>query len=197
MDRRDILLRPAAKSDAASLAVLVDIAGHGLPAFVWERMKAPGQSLIEYGRARARRDSGAFSYQNATIAESEGEIAGCLVDYRLDDPYNIGNLDTVLEPLRPLVNLEAKAPGSWYVNVLATFPEFRGRGIGTTLLAAAEERARTCHATMVSIIVAAENSDAARLYRRLGYRERARAPLVQFPGSVHRGDWLLMAKVLP
>ena len=30
--------------------------------------------------------------------------------------------------VQPLVKLEAKAPGSWYVNVLATFPEFRAIG---------------------------------------------------------------------
>ena len=45
--------------------------------------------------------------------------------------------------MRPLVLLEAKAPGSWYVNVLATFPEFRRQGIGVQLLAVAERKAVT------------------------------------------------------
>ena len=94
----------------------------------------------------------------------------------------------------PLVALEAKAPGSWYVNVLAAFPEFRGQGIGARLLAFAEERARMHKATSASMIVASENAGAMRLYARSGYREVARAPVIEFPGCAHGGDWVLMVK---
>ena len=122
--------RPAAKADASALAVLVDIAGEGLPAYLWSTLKAPGQSILEVGRERAARETGGFSYRNAIVAEVDGEIAACLVGYRLDDPYDLGDLEQVPPLVRPLVLLEAKAPGSWYVNVLATFPEFRRQGLG-------------------------------------------------------------------
>ena len=134
--------RPAAKADAAALAVLVDIAGEGLPAHLWGTLKAPGQSILEVGRERAARETGGFSYRNAVVAEVDGEIAACLVGYRLDDPYDLGALDDIPELFRPLVLLEAKAPGSWYVNVLATFPEFRRHGIGLELLGIAERKSR-------------------------------------------------------
>ena len=117
--------RPATKADASALAVLVDIAGEGMPAYMWSTLAAPGQSVLEFGRERAARDSGGFSWRNAVVAEIGGEIAACLVGYRLDDPYELGGLADTPEIVRPLVKLEAKAPGSWYVNVLATFPEFR------------------------------------------------------------------------
>ena len=48
--------RPAAKADASALAVLVDIAGEGLPAYLWSTLKAPGQSILELGRERAARE---------------------------------------------------------------------------------------------------------------------------------------------
>ncbi len=187
-------LRPARKSDAAALAILVDIAGEGMPSYMWSRMREPGQSVFEVGRARAARDEGGFSYRNATVAEIGGEVAACLVDYRLDDPYDTGDLNVLPDMVRPLVELEAKAPGSWYINVLAAFPEFRGRGIGRRLLDLAEERGRAQGAKAASMIVASENEGAMRLYDRIGYREIARAPVVEYPGCGHGGDWVLMVK---
>ena len=188
------VIRPARKSDAAALAILVDIAGEGMPSYMWSRMREPGQSVFEVGRARAAREEGGFSYRNAIVAETGGEVAACLVDYRLDDPYDTGDLTELPEMVRPLVQLEAKAPGSWYVNVLAAFPEFRGQGIGARLLAFAEERGRAQKAKSASIIVASENIGAMRLYARSGYREVARARVVEFPGCAHGGDWVLMVK---
>jgi len=187
-------IRPARKSDASHLAVLVDIAGEGMPSEMWGTMKAPGQSLLEFGRSRAARDTGAFSFRNAVMIEVDGEVAGCLIDYRLDDPYDTGDLDALPAAVRPLVELEAQAPGSWYINVLATFPEFRGLGLGSRLLGHAEERARAAGAREASIIVASENEGAVRLYARLGYVERARRPVVTFPGEIRGGDWVLLIK---
>ena len=189
--------RPAAKADASALAVLVDIAGEGLPAHLWNTLKAPGQSILEVGRERAARETGGFSYRNAIIAEVDGEIAACLVGYRLDDPYDLGDLEQAPPVVRPLVLLEAKARGSWYVNVLATFPEFRRCGIGIELLGIAEGKAREEGAHALSVIVAAENERAARLYAAAGYEALATEPIFAFPGCPHGGDWLLMVKPLP
>ena len=137
------IFRPATKADAAALAVLVDIAGEGLPAYMWSTLKAPAQSLLEFGRERAQREQGGFSYRNSVVAEVGGEVAASLVGYRLDDPYDLeGSLAETPDIVRPLVRLEARAPGSWYVNVLATFPEFRRQGIAGRLLEIAERTAR-------------------------------------------------------
>jgi len=192
-----LTFRPAAKADAAALAVLVDIAGEGLPAHLWSTLNAPGQSILEVGRERAARETGGFSYRNAIVAEVGGEVAGCLVGYRLDDPYDLSGLEEVPPLVRPLVLLEAKAPGSWYVNVLATFPEFRRKGIGMELLGIAEQKAREQGAPALSVIVAAENERAARLYAAAGYEVLAAEPIFAFPGCPHGGDWVLMVKPLP
>jgi len=194
MPKVEATIRPARKADAAALAALIDIAGEGLPVFLWTGMKAPEQSVFEFGRARAARDEGGFSYKNATVAEVDGEVVAALVDYRLEAPYETGDLAKLPEVVRPLVTLEAKAPGSWYINVVASFPEFRGQGIGARLLALAEERGRAQGAKSASMIVASENAGAMRLYDRSGYRETARAAVVEFPGCAHGGDWVLMAK---
>jgi ribosomal protein S18 acetylase RimI-like enzyme len=193
----NVTFRPAVKADASALAVLIDIAGEGLPAYLWSTLKAPGQSILEVGRERAAREEGGFSYRNTIVAEVEGEIAACLVGYRLDDPYDPGNLEEVPPLVRPLVLLEAKAPGSWYVNVLATLPEFRRRGLGMALLGIAEQKALEHGAPALSVIVADGNERAARLYHRAGFTARARQPLVTYPGCPHSGDWVLLVKSLP
>jgi ribosomal protein S18 acetylase RimI-like enzyme len=188
--------RAATKADAAALAVLVDIAGEGLPAHLWSTIRAPGQSILEMGRERAAREEGGFSYRNAIVAELDGEIAACLVGYCLDDPYDLPDLDDVPEVVQPLVKLEAKAPSSWYVNVLATFPEFRRRGLARKLLDLAETKAVEAGAPSLSVIIAGENERAIRLYASADYGPLASEPVLMFRGCPHGGDWLLMVKSL-
>jgi ribosomal protein S18 acetylase RimI-like enzyme len=191
------IFRPATKADASALAVLVDIAGEGMPAYMWSTLKKPGQSLLEVGRERAQREAGGFSYRNSIVAEVGGEIAASLVGYRLDDPYDLeGSLAETPEIVRPLVRLEAKAPGSWYVNVLATFPEFRRQGVAGRLLEIAEDKAREERAPSLSVIVASWNAPAARLYTSAGYAGLARETALPYPGCPHQGDWVLMVKPL-
>lgn len=196
VDKISPVIRPARKSDGASLAILVDIAGEGMPVYLWSSMRTPGQSAMEVGRARAAREEGGFSYRNTLVVEIEGGVAAILVDYKLADPYDTGDLSKLPEIVRPLVELEATAAGSWYVNVLATFSEFRGQGLGRQLLALSEQRGRDNGARQASIIVASENKGAARLYERTGYKEIARRPVLEFPGCAHGGEWVMMVKPL-
>lgn len=189
-------LRPARKDDARALALLIDIAGEGFGQYLWAQSAGPGESALDVGIKRAMREEGGFSYRNGTLAESDGKVAGLLLGYRLDDPYDTGDVASLPKIVRPLVELESCAPGSWYVNALAAFPEYRNRGLGTLLLSEADQLTKVAGATMVSLIVAEENAGAMRLYRRTGYREAARRRLVPFPGLGHGGDWVLMVKPL-
>jgi ribosomal protein S18 acetylase RimI-like enzyme len=189
-------LRRARRDDARALALLIDIAGEGFGKYLWAQSARPGESAVDVGIRRAQRDEGGFSYRNATLAEADGKVAGLLLGYRLDDPYDTGDLGSLPELIRPLVELESCAPGSWYVNALAAFPEYRNRGLGTFLLAEADRITRASGAKSVSLIVAEENAGAMRLYQRTGYREAARRRLVPFPGLGHGGDWVLMTKAM-
>jgi ribosomal protein S18 acetylase RimI-like enzyme len=189
-----VRLRPATREDAELLARLIDIAGEGFGTYLWSQSAAPGETALDVGRRRAQREDGGFSYRNATLAEVDGKVAALLLGYRLADPYDAGDLQSVPATVRPLIELEAEAPGTWYVNALAAFPEYRGKGLGTLLLAEAENSARKTRVSSLSIIVAEQNEGAKRLYERAGYRAVARRPVVTFPGFAHTGDWLLMTK---
>ncbi|MEG6509677.1 GNAT family N-acetyltransferase [Methyloligella sp. 2.7D] len=188
--------RPAKIGDTASLAVLVDIAGEGLAAYLWGQLKTPGQSILEVGRERARREEGGFSYRNATLAEIGGETAGALIGYRQPDPYDTGDLSELPEFLQPLLQLESQAPGSWYVNVLAVFPEFRRLGLGKALLDIADQKAWESNASSLSVIVASWNEEASKLYARAGFRLEAEEEAIPFADFSHHGAWQLLVKAL-
>ncbi|MET9763666.1 GNAT family N-acetyltransferase [Streptomyces sp. NPDC006372] len=70
--------------------------------------------------------------------------------------------------------VRAARPGCPEINALSVWPEtLRSRGIGSALLRAAEERARTRGRTAVGLGVADDNPRAAALYARLGYQALA------------------------
>ena len=193
MNNTPVSFRPAAPSDAPALAVLINFAGEGLPLYLWERMAEPGETAWEVGRRRALRDSGAFSYRNAIVAEQAGDVVAGLVGYRLpDEPEAID--DTMPAMFVPLVELENLAPATWYVNVLAVDPELRGQGIGTALLEVAARRSADSGASGHSIIVSDANHGARRLYERCGYRRTAERPMVKEGWDNPGANWVLLVK---
>jgi ribosomal protein S18 acetylase RimI-like enzyme len=176
------------------LVAFVDMAGEGYASYFWGTMAEAGQSPIEIGRERALRDEGSFSWRNAFVAEVDGAVAGGLIGYVIADPVDPADVAKTPELVRPLAELEAEAPGHWYVNVLAVYSEFRGSGIATALLAHADSLGRAAGARGMAIIVASENIPAVTLYAKSGYRPVAQRPLTPFPGYKRGGEWLLLTK---
>src|SRR5262249_2981596 len=165
----------------------------GMPLYLWGRMAQPGETAWDVGRRRAAREAGSFSYRNATIIEHDGQCAGCLIGYEVpDNPGAIaGDMPAMFRPLQELDNL---APGTWYVNVLAVRPQWRGRGLGTKLLGLADETARVRAKRGLSVIVSDANRGARRLYERHGYRERATRAMVKEGWENAGANWVLLTK---
>jgi hypothetical protein len=105
--------RRARIEDARLLAELVNRAGEGLPRYLWTQMATLGEDPWEFGRKRAERESGSFSYRNAVLLEDEDRPVACLIGYGLrDDPEPIpDDMPAMFVPLQELENL---APGTWY-----------------------------------------------------------------------------------
>ena len=96
----------------------------------------------------------------------------------------------------PMVELRALAPDALYVNVVATLPEARGRGLGARLMRVAEDIARADGRPAVSLIVADDNEGARRLYARLGYRTQASRPMLKEGWDGPGTEWILMIRDL-
>jgi len=187
--------RCATPADAPAMAELVHFASEGLALYLWTRMAGPGGDPWAVGRERAEREQGGFSFRNTILIELEGRVAAGLIGYPLPDTLDPPP-DNPPAMFVPLNELEDLVPGTWYVNVLAAYPQHRGKGHGTALLGVAEQLARDTRRRGMSIIVADTNTGARRLYERCGYREVASRRMVkedwQHPGT----NFVLLAKRL-
>ncbi len=133
-------------------------------------------------------------YKNYWVALDGNEIVGGLLAFPYDDQDP--DLDHPLLPEDRLVLErpfeEIEAPGTYYIHALSVYPEFSRRGIGSVLLALAKERAIVNGISELSLYVFAENSGAVSLYKKYGYIETGRRPLVPHPEFIYSGDVLLM-----
>lgn len=179
------------QADCAAIARLYSISSDGVADYIWSKLAMPGEDILDVGRRRYERENTLFSYQNCTVVEVNGQIAGMLVAFPMHvDPAYIES-DPVLAPYSKL-----EADNSYYICGMALFPEYRGHGIGTELLALAEQHARSKGFKKLSLIVFEQNTGAKKLYEREGYREVQRTAIHPHPLIRYTGDAILMVKEL-
>ena len=189
-----ISTRPARKSDAAEIALLVNIALHGGIAQGWAHDSSAEGTYdpIEVGRLQMMRDDTEFGWRSVTMAEVEGEVAGMMLGYREpDDAQPIPQDEPAF--MRPINELEAEAHGTWFISMLGVHVGWRGKGVGSELLEVADHKRAQTKARGTALIVEDVNDNARRLYEKRGYGVRATRPMVR-GGNAHGRDWLLMVK---
>jgi ribosomal protein S18 acetylase RimI-like enzyme len=119
-----------------------------------------------------------ISYQNALIAEKEGEVVGLAIVY---DGAKARELDA------PLERAAAKKSGDpdyriptepevseYYLDTVSVSPRCQGTGYGGKLIEAGCDRARVLGHLRMALLLESENAAAKRLYERLGFRTNYR-----------------------
>jgi ribosomal protein S18 acetylase RimI-like enzyme len=185
-------IRNARKDDAREIAKLFMISSDGLAAYIWSKLQAPGMSLEDVGAARYAREQTMFSYEHCMMAERSGEIAGMIHCYAMmvAPEEDVPESDPVL---RPYMELELNP--SLYIGGVAVYEKYRGLGIGTDLMHASFARAQALGLGKVSLICFERNAGAMRLYKRLGFSEIDRRPIVPHHTLQYsEGDAILMAR---
>lgn len=184
-----VALRSATRGDAADLAVLVDIASHGFASWLWHGAVASGaaDTPLEQGRSKLAEDGGIGAWQDATIAELEGALAGAAIGYALTEA--VRDMETAHAVLEPIMTLQKQAIGSWFVSALAVYRQERSKGAGRCLLL---DQIRMADGLPVSLITESHNEVAQALYRRHGFSERARLDAVPLFEKAKRYAWVLM-----
>ena len=179
------------------MARFVNMAGDGLPLYIWEKIAAEtgDTTAWDVGAQRAQRETGAFSYRNTVIREVDGEAVAALIGYPLPDTPDPARFDDLPEMYLALQELEDLVPGTWYVNVLATLETMRGKGLGLGLLAVAEDLAHASRCKGLSLIVVDSNAGAQRLYARKGYEEVAQRPMIKENWQSDGVNWVLLRKL--
>ncbi|MBM3124865.1 MAG: GNAT family N-acetyltransferase [Chloroflexi bacterium] len=174
-------IRPARPADAGFAAEMVQLSMGGLAEYLFQ---GDPHSILSILRDLFMRDAGRFSLKITSLAEYEGRLFGALVSCegaRLNR-LNIATLPHLLRRigLRRAAGLGWRAgrlPGGqeagrdeYYISNLGVHPLAQRQGIGSRLLAFAEQTARGLRLTKCSLIVGLYNLDAFRLYERLGYQ---------------------------
>ena len=114
-----------------------------------------------------------ISYQNALIAEEEGELVGVAIFY---DGAKARELDAPLESAAarksgdPNYRIPTETEASeFYLDTLSVSPRCQGKGYGRKLIEAGCDRARKAGHFRVALLLELDNAAAKHLYERLGF----------------------------
>ncbi len=183
-------VRPARKADAGDVAVLINVATHGLFADLWSREEGAdaAYSPLEIGRRKVLAE-GEFNWRHANLAEQNEETVGLLLGFPEPKPSSPPGPNSYAQLL-------AETGGGWHISKVAVHAHCRGRGIASRLLQTAEERRRQTGEQRLFLITPDSFVEAQRLYEKHGFQVRGRRPMAKPTGNVDLGaqDWLLMVK---
>lgn len=186
----EVPIRAATTDDIPMLLSMINTAGAGFPMEVWRMACRDGQNPWDKGRELMLDERADIYYGHSWIAQTPSGGLGGLVLY-IPPKSNDPGSDEVTACFKPLKELEDEAEGTAHVSYLCTLDNWRGRGIGSALLRFAESRRGP---KGMSVIVASSNSGARALYRRFGYIETSRRPMVMPDGRTLGDEWILMFK---
>jgi ribosomal protein S18 acetylase RimI-like enzyme len=186
-----INIRDAKIEDCEHIAALFLVASDGLAEYIWTPLVEPGEDLLKIGARRYARTNTEFSFQKCQIAKDADAVVGMMHGFPMtrEPGFDIETVDPVLRPYAELEDY-----GSFYISAVAIYPTHRNRGIGTRLLDAAAQQARSLDLPRLSLICFEQNDAAMRLYHRIGFVEIDRRPLVPHPCLRYEsGDAILMS----
>ncbi|MET3848045.1 GNAT family N-acetyltransferase [Paenibacillus sp. OAE614] len=165
-------IRPAKREDAHHTARLLYDALHDVAHQLTgeDSEEAVLAALEAYFAA----EEGRLSYKQTLVKELDERPVGLVVAYggdqaaELDRPI-LARLRTMKQNADLQLDKEADLD-EYYIDTLSVSPEYGGRGIGTSLIRAAEERASAYGYAKIAMAVVTDNTKAHSLYLKLGYQ---------------------------
>ena len=190
-----ITIRPAGRNDAADLAIIDNMASHGLSLAFWQKAveRGEGEDPLSFARERFADENAVFGWSNALVADEDGRIIGGCTGYEVENGEEaVDDFKSSFPAFVPVFELFARAEGDWFVDSMGVYPSARGRGIAGRLLDSCLARGRERGYSRVSLVVESDNEPAVRLYRSRNFETRDSLP---FAGGQDgkTGDWLLMS----
>ncbi len=167
----EMIIREATREDSWAIANVVLLA-IGVDIEHLELHTSPFN--YELIKTLAEREDSQYSYKNCYVCEVDGVVAGVICSY---DGLRLYELRKALfeELQRKGAKLNKKLTdecesGELYIDSLAVFKEYRGRGIAKALISRVEEKSRELQIPILGLLVDNENPNAAKLYTSLGFR---------------------------
>lgn len=147
----------------------------------WNMRKALSVMNTLYNTSQTR-----FSMEHSSIMIEDGVVVGQVMAYPSEEmaQLNEKTLETVSKQYEgadyeffllknQILKSKEAFEGEYYIDNMAVMPAFRGKGIGSKLIAHVENVAQEKGYSKVSILADEENDKAYKLYKRLGFVEDA------------------------
>ncbi|WP_290739985.1 GNAT family N-acetyltransferase [Amaricoccus sp.] len=193
----ELTIRRAMPDDALSCAQLLLMAAHGMAEAVFSDL-VPGLSTEQIiASHRIEPEGRPSSHTNWWVVEGDhSDIAGGMNAYALREVFRPSReevlTDERIRMLRPMIELNAEATGTFYINALAVFPEYRHAGFGRRLIALAVQGAREAGMAAVSLTTFEDDRRLVSYYRKIGFAAVASRPLQPHARLQAKGNVILM-----
>jgi ribosomal protein S18 acetylase RimI-like enzyme len=177
-----VRIRPATREDAAEIARCIIMAeGEMIPFLTGHEdarlaeEKLAGWILSEVPNR--------YSLENTLIAETDGGPVAAAITFPADAQPSLDSL--ILEDVRrrgrDLKRLFFEGiPDTYYLSTMGVEPGYRRRGIGTALMTAAQDSAKSRGFARASLLVDQDKLRAKAMYERQGFRAVGEVTLVHF-----------------
>jgi len=140
-----------------------------------------------------RHERNCFSFEHSLFLEVNGKIAGVAQAYscrqKKDEQVHTGEIiGKYLDPASFTEIPDSAKMGAilaqmtdtdYYFSNCAVYPELRSLGYGSKLFEAVEEEAKRAGCGTIVLDVETDNTEAVKLYQRLGYKIERRSPVVE------------------
>ncbi len=187
-------IRRATADDIPHLARFQIMAYGGYNEVLYDGL-VPGQSTESLVQPQFARPNTTPFYENHWIAMCDGQVAGGIHAFPIEDLAEFPQDPLVPEERHALAeecHYHLPAPGAYHIHALSVYSEFRRKGIASTLLSLGRKHAAEKGFAECSLYVFAENVRAVALYKKHGFKEAGRCPVTQHPLLYCPGDMLLM-----
>jgi ribosomal protein S18 acetylase RimI-like enzyme len=174
MSTEPATIRKATADDVGHITEAAFLAGHGMFEIMYEGL-LPGRSARQAYAERRILKPGHFSHWSRWLMAEDGSgaVMGALNIF----PQEL-LLTTEPDPLITEerlgtlagVDLEERAVGAYYLNIVAVLPEFRGLGLGAALVRHAVSRAVEEGFDRIALATWGDDEHLMTFYRHLGFR---------------------------
>ena len=168
MEQDANMIRKATKEEAAQIAELFMLA--------WPVEEILESNGLTYGQLQesmttiAAAEETIYSYENTIVAEVDGKVVGAMCAYDGADYQRLKQpIVDVLGADSGFAQLKETEAGEFYLDSVGVLPEYRGRGVASSLFEAQCERAASLGHKVAGLIVDVDKPQAEALYARLGF----------------------------
>ena len=178
------------------------MAGHGVMELFYEGL-VPGKSVIDCVMARRILDRDSFAafkrWRVATDASGNflGALNGLPHKALMDAPDDPLLDDTKMRSIAGLLELEEIPVDSYYVNIIAVYPQHRRSGAGAALMRDAERQARVQKFSRMSLCTFEEDPGLMGFYLGQGFQTQERRAIAPHPAIGMSGHFVLLTRELP